>query len=407
MIEILDKSKCCGCTACYSSCPKKCISMQYDEEGFLYPKVNKKLCVDCCMCEKVCPHYNRESTCNHQSSYYAVQHYNASKRESSTAGGAFTLIADYFIENGAVVYAVGYKNMVVGHKMAKTKHDLEELRGAKYVQSTLNDTFSQIKQLLSRGEKVLFVGTPCQVHGIKHFIGDSNDLYTIDLLCLGVSSPKLFAGWIDYLNKKYKSRVINVQFRNKNYGYATPNVRVYFENSVEIDQVYDSKVHANLFFEHYNVRPCCYECEYREISRVSDFTIGDFNEIYKISKKLDDDKGTTQLWAHTEKAKKILVEAGLELSCFKISDNQSNIVGGKQRQIEIPKNRGLFFDDVQSMTYAELIRKWEPRTIKGDMVGISRKLLNVMPFKTKLFQYIRRQKAKKFAKRVNDLNERD
>lgn len=405
MIQISNKNKCCGCTACVNICPKKCIEMRYDEEGFLYPFVNSEKCIECHACEKICPFYKQEGTKRKQSLYCAVQYIDEEKRLTSTAGGAFSLIADTLIEQNAAVYAVGYDNMVVSHKRVTTQDALLELRGSKYVQSDLKKCFAEIKKELKTGRKILFVGTPCQVHGLKNYVGDHENLFLIDLLCLGVSSPGLFSEYIEYLNLKYKNVVKEVQFRNKHYGYATPNIRVCFENGRYIEQTYDSKVYANLFFKHYyNTRPSCYECQFREIPRVSDFTIGDFTEIGKESKELDDDKGTTKLWVHTEKGKKLLDMVSAENKILILKENVSNIVGGPKKQIKKPENRKDFFDDVQTMTYANLIKKWEPHTIKGDIVGIVRRIINKTPCSSCAFKAMRALKRRKYYKQVNVLN---
>lgn len=405
MIQMSDKTKCCGCTACVSSCPKKCITMQYDEEGFLYPVIDKDSCVNCGICDKVCPfgHLNDKVVTNN-STYIAFQNPKQDVRMNSTAGGAFSLIAEYIINNGGIVYAVGYNaKMVVCHKKCSSIEGLSELRGSKYVQSDLRNIFIDIKLHLEK-RLVLFVGTPCQVQGLKAFIGNNRNLYTIDLLCLGVSSPKLFAEWIDYLSDKYHSQVLRVSFRDKHYGYATPNVRVFFENGRSMDQKYDTKVHANLFFEHYNVRPSCYECQFREVPRVSDFTIGDFNEIGSINKNMDDDKGTTKVWIHTERGKELFKVIESKAVCYTIEKNSSNIIGGPKRQMKIPEARTAFFTDASKMSYPDLISKWQPRNIKGELAGILRPIINMLPFKTKIFQYLRKKRIKEYEKNVRDLN---
>ena len=404
MIQITDKEKCCGCTACYSICPKKCIEMKPDEEGFLYPVVDTERCVGCGACDKVCPIQNVGGSEKKESLYAAVQYKDEKKRQTSTAGGAFSWIADYILQQDGVVYAVGYDDMVVCHKSCVNKDGLSEFRGSKYVQSTLNDTFREIKEVLNSGKVVLFVGTPCQVHGLKNVAGPKENLYTIDLLCLGVSSPKLFADWIEYLNKKYKTHVTNVQFRNKHYGYSTPNVRVFFGNGKEIDQKYDSRVHANLFFRHLNVRPSCYVCEFREVPRVSDFTIGDFNEIASVNKAMDDDKGTTKVWVHTAKGRHLLknIEGSANLKI--IQENNINIVGGPKKQIKRPEKREAFFKDSMEMDYYTLVSKWEPRRWKGEVAGVLRPIINRLPFKAVIFKYLRRKKMRNYQNNVSALN---
>ena len=405
MIQVSDKAKCCGCTACASSCPKNCITMQYDEEGFLYPVVHKDLCVNCGICDQVCPfgHLNDRVSTN-SSTYMAFQNSNQNVRMDSTAGGAFSLIAEYIINNGGIVYAVGYNaEMTVCHEKCDSIRGLNKLRGSKYVQSDLRNIFVDIKSNIVE-RLVLFVGTPCQVHGLKAFIGDNKNLYTIDLLCLGVSSPRLFAEWIDYLNDKYHSQVRHVSFRDKHYGYATPNVRVFFENGKSMDQKYDTRVHANLFFRHYNVRPSCYECQFREVPRVSDFTIGDFNEIGSINKKMDDDKGTTKVWIHTGHGKELFRALEASAVYYILDESSSNIIGGPKKQIKIPDKRENFFTDASKMSYSDLISKWQPRNLKGELAGVLRPLINMLPFKTKIFQYLRKKKMNNYEKNVRDLN---
>lgn len=406
MIQIPDKTQCSGCTACYSACPRNCISMQYDEEGFLYPHVDTTSCVDCHICEKVCPYHSQESSGRKESTLAAVQYGNETKRMESTAGGAFSLIADLLINLGAVVYAAGYdESVTVCHKRAETELEISQLRGSKYVQSFLGETFRLIKQDLRNGKTVLFVGTPCQVHGLNNLVGNHDKLYTIDLLCLGVSSPGLFRKYIAYLNEKYKARVTCVQFRNKHYGYATPNIRICFANGKYIEQKYDSRVHANLFFKHYfNARPSCYACQFREIPRCSDFTIGDFTEIGKYSQKMDDDKGTTRLWAHSEKGKVLLEMAKKNNTILVLEEDVSNIVGGPKYQIKEPEERSQFFQDAANMDYLTFVRKWEPATVKGILAGIARPIINKLPFKRFIFKQLRAIKTKSYYKRIRNLN---
>ncbi len=408
MIQISDKTKCCGCTACASVCPKKCITMQYDEEGFLYPVVDKTSCVNCGICEKACPFNKIDKFDEHCSVYVALQNVNEKERNESTAGGAFSLIADALINGGAVIWAAGYDSSIrVIHKCADNKDSLSELRGSKYVQSYLGDTFRQIQSDLKKGLTVLFVGTPCQVHGLKRIMGNAQNLYTMDLLCLGVSSPKLFSKYIEYLSEKYRSRVKSVSFRDKHYGYATPNVRVDFENGRYIQQIYDSKVHANLFFSHYNVRPCCYQCEFRECPRVSDFTIGDFNDVGNFIPSMDDNKGTTRVWIHTDKGKALMEEVKKSAKVVILDNSSSNVVGGSRKQIVRPSRREEFFQDSTRFSYSDLVGKWQPYQIKGTIISVIRNIINPFPFRDALTKAIRLKKVSKFNKNVAKLNNKD
>lgn len=300
MIQITNKSQCCGCTACFSICEHNAISMVADEEGFLYPAVDLSACIRCVICEDTCPYrVHREKDRETSSLHIAVQYKDEEKRIESTAGGAFSLIADYILEKKGVVYSVGYDDMIVCHKLAVEKKDLAEMRGSKYVQSTLKDTFCEIYRFLDKKRTVLFVGTPCQVHGLNSYLRKKNctldKLITIDLLCLGVSSPGVFEKWVKFLGEKYGDRVSGIEFRNKHFGYAATNVRIHFQNQRILEQKFDTKAYIKTFFSGYNVRPSCYECKFRTMPRVSDFTIGDFIQIGDYSKEMDDDKGTTSL----------------------------------------------------------------------------------------------------------------
>lgn len=404
MINIIDKQKCCGCTACLSVCPKKCITMKYDSEGFAYPSVDENKCIECGACEKVCPFNNLSGQEKNDSLYVAVQHKDKNERATSTAGGAFSVIADYILDNGGTVYAVGYDdNMVVCHKKCTNKSSLQELRGSKYVQSSLKNVFEEIKFLLVQKKTVLFVGTPCQVHGLKNYVGDSEFLYTIDLLCLGVTSPILFKKWIEYLNKKYKSEVTFVRFRDKSYGYSVPNVQVNLKSGKKLEQTYDAKVHSNLFFKHYyNVRPCCYECEFREVPRVSDYTIGDFVNIGEYSKEMDDDQGTTRMWIHTQKGRAIFDSMSEQMLSKIIAENESNILGGSKNQIIKPNDRENFFNDSLCMNYEQLIKKYEPNSFRSKCVNIARNVIHHLPpFLSKpISKKIRMIQARRSDKRV-------
>ena len=331
------------------------------------------------------------------------------KKETEVRGGGdFSLLADELIDLGAVVYAVGYdSNVVVLHKRVEYKHLVSDLRGSKYVQSYLGNTFNQIQDDLKKGLIVLFVGTPCQVHGLKKITGNAKNLYTIDLLCLGVSSPKLFSEYIEYLTLKYHSRVSSVSFRDKHYGYATPNVRVNFDNGKYIQQTYDSKVHANLFFSYYNIRPCCYECEFREYPRVSDFTIGDFNDVGNFVPAMDDNKGTTRVWVHSDKGKMLLKELKKAAKVKVLDDSSSNVIGGNKKQIVCPARRNDFFQDSIQLSYSELVRKWQPYKVKGTIVSIIRNLINLFPFRDTVTKAIRLKKVSKFNKNIAKLNNKD
>ncbi len=400
MIQINDKTQCCGCTACRCVCPAGAIQMVMDEEGFLYPSADAAQCIGCGRCVTVCPCQSGvEDAASRGSSYLAIQTKEETKRMESTAGGAFSLIAVEILRRHGLVYGAGYREMTVCHKTARTEAELRELFGSKYVQSNLGDTFLEIRRHLQEDRLILFAGTPCQVHGLKRYLGDPPNLITIDLLCLGVSSPAVFHRWISYLSDKYRKPVRSIQFRNKKFGYAVSNVRVVFNGGQILEQTYDSKSYAKTFFSGYNVRPSCYQCHFRSIPRVSDFTIGDCMQIGAYSRDMDDDKGTTSLWIHTEKARQILKYIQENARWIEIEKSCCNIIESGNIQLKIPADRSAFFSDAARLPYKAFIQKWAPDTAKSRCASSLRIALHRLPFGTYVFKKIRRSQSRHFRKK--------
>lgn len=409
MIIITDKKECCGCTACYSICPKGAIEMAFDEEGFRYPKINNEKCIDCGLCDRVCPKiapYERED--EKFSRKYAIQNTSDEERIQSTAGGFFSVIADFIIEaQNGIVFAVGFNGVTIAHKEAKSIKELEEMRGSKYVQSSLGDTFSVVKKCLQEGKKCLFVGTPCQVNGIEKFLSNDRmreNLITIDLLCLGVSSPVLYEKWVKYLEEKYQDKVKRIFFRDKSYGYATANVRVCFENKKHLEQVYDAKSLMKTFFDGYNMRPSCYDCDFRCVDRAGDFTIGDFHQIGNVFPDMDDDKGTTCVWAHSENARCLMEILKDKMRIVTLEKKCSSKLGDKSKLTPVPDNRKEFFDDANFLAYKVFIEKWAKNDLKGKVINFARKIINKLPFRSVVFKMMKNIKTKSFQKRVRAAN---
>ena len=205
MIQIVDKSQCCGCTACVSVCPKQCIAMQEDEEGFLYPVVDTSLCIDCNLCQKVCPELHPMNT-RTPLHVYAAKHKDEQIRLASSSGGIFTLLAEKVIDEGGVVFGARFNaSWEVVHDYTETKEGLTAFRGSKYVQSWLGNCFSKVRSFLSEGRKVMFTGTPCQVAGLKQYLRKEYDnLLTVDVVCHGVPSPKVWRMYLDEVARKGK-----------------------------------------------------------------------------------------------------------------------------------------------------------------------------------------------------------
>ena len=204
MIQITDKSNCCGCTACESICPKDAISMQPDDLGFLYPVVDENRCIDCHLCEKVCAfHENYDKSLNLEAPIaFGARHRDIREIETSRSGAAFIAISDYILENGGIVYGAGYgEHFRVIHKRAISKEERNEFKGSKYVQSDLRGIFRLVKQDLIDGYCVLFSGTPCQTAGLNSFIGKKfrKNLILVYIFFHGVPGPRICEEYLKFL----------------------------------------------------------------------------------------------------------------------------------------------------------------------------------------------------------------
>lgn len=205
MISINDKKDCCGCAACVQRCPKQCITLHEDNEGFLYPQVDESLCIDCGLCEKVCPVINQADE-RTPLGVYAAKNPNESVRMQSSSGGVFTMLAERIIDEDGVVFGACFdERWEVVHSYVETKEALAKFRGSKYVQSKIGSTYQQVEGFLKSGRKVLFSGTPCQIAGLKKYLRKEYDnLLAVDFICHGVPSPGVFRTYLqEEINRSF------------------------------------------------------------------------------------------------------------------------------------------------------------------------------------------------------------
>lgn len=296
-INIINKYDCTGCGACWNACPKSCIKSVKDEEGFPYPKVDTAKCIDCGLCLKVCPMQNKIRQSSDNPQIYAAWSKDKTNRYNSTSGGAFSEFAKSVLAMGGVVVGAAYdQHNLVYHVIASNSEELDLLRQSKYIQSDINDIYIQIKTQLKEGKIVLFCGSPCQVAGLKSFLQkEYTGLVMIDFICRGMNSPKAYTYWLKELEERYKSRVVKVWFKYKEYGWKKSPLctRLDFENG----QYYVANGEDNSFMKGYlrgnlYLRPSCAECRFKGSERYSDITLADF---WKVEAKYDDDKGTSMV----------------------------------------------------------------------------------------------------------------
>lgn len=320
MINISDKHNCCGCSACVQACPKQCISFEEDEKGFRYPQVDSAACVDCGLCEKVCPVLHVGAPRKPLKVYAAINP-NEEIRLKSSSGGVFTLLAESVINEGGVVFGARFNEQwEVIHDFTETKDGLEPFRGSKYVQSIIDDCYKHAKQFLLAGRKVLFSGTPCQIAGLKTFLGkEYENLLTVDVVCHGVPSPMVWREYLAEIAKDKEHNISYVSFREKSNGWK--NYSIVVKDRIQNDLVNESfkkNLYMQLFLKNLSLRPSCYACKCKSGSCGSDMTIADFWGIQ--DPNMDDDKGTSLFLLYTNCGEKEIA------SCLKAETEYESAV---------------------------------------------------------------------------------
>lgn len=355
-MNICDRELCSGCHACYSKCPKNAIKMVEDSEGFLRPQIDENLCVSCDLCKKVCP-ANNSGNLKTPAEVYAGWDKNDVDKFKSASGGIATLLSKKFLENGDYVCgAVFDKGLTIRHKIISKLEELDMLRGSKYVQSTIGDCVKQIKELLDNGKKVLFIGTPCQVSGLKNFIGKNDDnLYTIDLICHGTPSQMAFRKYIDEINKKYNSDIDFCEFR-ANSSYI---MKLQEKNKTVYSNEYLKDIYGTAFLKSLNNRPSCYKCSYAQKTRIGDLTLGDFWGIDKeFIKKYKIKNGLSVLLVNTDKGKCLVDYIGNDANLHKRTLDEA-VNGNDQLRAPAPKhkNRDKFYLKLQKYSFSKAAAK--------------------------------------------------
>lgn len=330
MIEVTDKKLCCGCAACVQRCPKQCITLHADNEGFLYPQVDTSICIDCGLCERVCPILN-ESTSHPPLNVYAVINKDEKIRLESSSGGIFTLLAEKTINEGGVVFGARFdEEWQVKLDYTESIEGIAAFRGSKYVQARTENTFKEAEDFLKQNRKVLFTGTPCQIAGLKKYLRkDYDNLLAVDFVCHGVPSPKVWGRYLrellapegekntvsfspirSSLSKRY-APVAGISFRDKRLGWKKYSFVLRKNlaeaaadgegNSVSFSDMHRDNPFMRLFLSDIILRPSCHDCRCKEGKSGADITIADFWGIGYVSPEMDDDKGTSLVIVQTEK----------------------------------------------------------------------------------------------------------
>lgn len=313
MVELVkDKKDCCGCRTCEKVCPKGAISMQPDKRGFLYPVIDKEKCIDCGLCVKKCAFQTGYQTRKEYEPFYGfgARHKQEEIYMNSRSGGAFTALSDCILKEHGVIYGAGFDDergaYYVRHKRAETGGERDGFRGSKYVQSDLGDVFPEIRRDLESGRKVLFTGVGCQVGALYAYLTkDYENLYTIDIVCHGVPSPKIWEDFLRMREKEKCGRVETAEFRNKKqFGWKAHHETLHING-----KEYSSRIYSKLFSMGMS-RPCCYHCIYANQNRVGDITIADFWGHEKaLGEQWDDDRGISLVLVNNSQGMKLWEQA--------------------------------------------------------------------------------------------------
>lgn len=388
MINVQDKQNCCGCSACVQRCPKQCISLHEDEEGFLYPEVDLDVCIDCGLCEKVCPvlHQAEERV---PLEVFAAKNPNEQIRMESSSGGVFTQLAELTIEAGGVVFGVKWnEHFEAVHAYTETKEGLSAFRGSKYVQSRVGETFQQTENFLKQGRQVLYVGTPCQIAGLKLFLRkDYDNLLAVDFICHGTPSPGVFRWYMgellaDLFSKPKKSRrdilpisqipsvgisakgigcrIHSINFRDKVTGWKEYSFTLEYSTLISgrkrrVSYNKGTQPFMSGFLQNLYLRPSCYACPAKSGKSNSDLTLGDYWKISSLYPELDDDMGVSSVCCNTTKGRDILSQLGIQLYHTTYEDlckRNSSII----RACKEPKKRSVFFAQ-KGRTFKRVIAK--------------------------------------------------
>lgn len=377
MITISDKLNCCGCSACAQRCPKQCIKMAEDEEGFLYPKIDISKCIDCHLCEKVCPVINQDEP-RTPLNVYAAKNQNNQIRLDSSSGGIFTILAEQVINAGGVVFGACWdEEWNVKHDYAECLDNLSKFRSSKYLQSIIGDNYLKAEQFLKSGRTVLFTGTPCQIAGLKHFLRkDYDNLLAVEVICHSVPSSGI---WQRYLEERLqtlrwsKSDIKHISFRNKKTGWKGYSFIIENKNGNAFSELGSKNAFMRGFLADLYTRPSCQACPAKQLKSGSDITLGDFWGIDSLMPEIDDDKGVSAIIINTEKGRKALhsVNDLIPSSWADICVNNPALV----KSANASENKELFFlkDELSFEKKIHILCK-RPFSLRQDISRILRKL---------------------------------
>lgn len=395
MIKIVRKEDCCGCNACGDACPKQAITFKTDNEGFWYPEVDMEKCIDCGLCEKVCPIINvKELKKNDlpESICYAAEHKNLEVVFDSTSGGLFSALADIMYKSGGYVGGAVFNEdfKSVRHFISNDKKDLPRLRSSKYLQSSLEGFYSQVRELLKGGENMLVCGSPCQMAALRAFLRkDYENLIIVDYICRGINSPKVWGKYIDSFEERYGHKVVYAKAKSKEYGWRNLTQKIILEDG---KSYYETRTQSNFTKGYLQTgvycRPSCYDCQFKGYPRIADFTLADFWGIEKVDQSMEKNLGTSLVMVNSRKGEAFFERIKHKINYIQVPfksiepSNPSLKVSLDKPQV----NREEFFKDLDNMSFLQLAQKYinKPPRSKTKIIKSSLKYLRIIIKRTRL-----------------------
>lgn len=385
MIQITDKTDCCGCQVCGDVCPKGSITFKTDEEGIWYPEVNLDTCIDCHLCENVCPILNQVSRQGNSSEpvTYILQAPNTIDRLKSASGGAYTLLVQDIFKRGG--YVAGHiwndKASVKGYISCKAE-DLDILRGTKYLQSDVAGMYKVVKHLLQEGKIVLFSGCPCQVAAMHSFLKkDYDNLLMTDFVCMGIDSPLAFKKYIESLEHQFQSKMVFFKAKSKEVGWRHITNKAVFENGKSYFGINNVDTNLKATFMNVLVRPSCYDCKFKGFPRISDVTIGDYWRKKYNYDPLDDNTGTSYVMLHNDKAQQFFEP--VKEQCHNREATITDILGANKlaiKSLSRPKfSREEFYKRLKNEDFSTLVNDYYNKTkVKKTYLRVCKRVIKAL-----------------------------
>ena len=338
MNEVISRELCCGCGECAMICPVHAITMVTNEKGFRFPEIESAFCINCKKCVNSCAVINSGKLKYAEGLAFGAINLTDEIRQKSSSGGAFTALAETYLEGNGIVYGAISDDNVIRHTYTDAKDGLSAMRGSKYVQSNIEGIFFDIETKLKEGQKVLFSGTPCQCVAIKAYLGlrhvETCQLVLVDMVCHGVCSPMVFRDYISFCESRSGEQIEQHIFRSKENGWRNHTEKNVMTNGKKDYTSFDSQLFKSFFHSHFALRDSCFNCRFTTTQRVSDITMADF---WGLQKSIPDEyspEGVSFLMANSEKGKTLIYDARRKMKVF-----QAKVTDTEQPQLHRPSSK--------------------------------------------------------------------